>query len=48
MSSLLNKITLKALKDKCKILKIKDYGTQKAIVTRIEQYNIANNLAIFS
>ena len=45
--SLLARIKLKQLKDKCKELKIKDYGTKVLIVKRIEQYYLAQNLGVF-
>ncbi len=46
MSSLA-RIKLQQLKDKCKELKIKDYGTKVLIVKRIEQHYLAQNLGLF-
>ena len=46
MSSL-TRIKLQQLRDKCKELKIKDYGTKVLIVKRIEQHYLAKNLGVF-
>jgi hypothetical protein len=45
--SLLTRIKLQQLKDKCKELKIKDYGTKITIVKRIKQHYLAQNLGVF-
>jgi hypothetical protein len=45
--SLLTRIKLQQLKDKCKELKIKDYGTKITIVKRFEQHYLAQNLGVF-
>ena len=45
--SCLAKIKLQQLKDKCKELKIKDYGSKVLILKRIEQHYIAQNLGVF-
>ena len=45
--SFLKRIKLQQLKDKCKELKIKDYGSKILIVKRIEQHYIAQNLGVF-
>ena len=45
--SCLTRIKLQHLKDKCKELKIKDYGTKVLIVKRIEQHYLSQNLGVF-
>ena len=46
--SFLSKISLKDLKEKCKLLNIKDYGKKDQIVARIKKHYIDNDLGIFN
>ena len=43
----LNKISSKDLKDKCKLLKLKDYGKKEDMIARIEKHYIDYGLGIF-
>ena len=45
--SCLTRIKLQQLKNKCKELKIKDYGTKVLIVKRIEKHYLAQHSGVF-